>query len=72
MNELIGNGAPVSAKVGFWAILLALVVGIPLGTTAAVRRGHLADGISMVIATVGVSVPSFVLCVLSMYLSATS
>ena len=68
VNELIGNGAPVSAKVGFWAILLALVVGIPLGTTAAVRRGHLADGISMVIATVGVSVPSFVLCVLSMYL----
>ena len=68
VNELIGNGAPVSAKVGFWAILLALIIGIPLGTTAAVRRGHLADGISMVIATVGVSVPSFVLCVLSMYL----
>ena len=42
VNELIGNGAPVSAKVGFWAILLALLVGIPLGTTAAVRRGHLA------------------------------
>lgn len=37
MNELIGNGAPVSAKVGFWAILLALIIGIPLGTTAAVR-----------------------------------
>ncbi|MGN0353687.1 MAG: ABC transporter permease [Muricoprocola sp.] len=68
VNELIGNGAPVSAKVGFWAILLALFVGVPLGTTAAVRRGHLADGISMVIATIGVSVPSFVLCVLCMYL----
>lgn len=67
VNDLIYNGAPVSAKVGFWGILLALLVGIPLGTTAAVRRGHLADGISMVIATVGVSVPSFVLCVLSMY-----
>ncbi len=39
VNELISNGAPVSAKVGFWAILLALLVGIPLGTTAAVRRG---------------------------------
>lgn len=68
VNDLIANGAPASAKVGFWAILLALVIGIPLGATAAVRRGHLADGISMVIATVGVSVPSFVLCVLSMYL----
>lgn len=68
VNELIANGMPVSAKVGFWAILFALLVGIPLGTTAAVRRGHLADGISMVIATIGVSVPSFVLCVLAMYL----
>ena len=35
MNALIGNGAPVSAKVGFWAILLALIIAIPLGTTAA-------------------------------------
>ena len=67
VNELIANGAPASAKVGFWAIIFALVVGIPLGTTAAVRRGHLADGVSMVIATIGVSVPSFVLCVLCMY-----
>lgn len=68
VNDLIISGAPASAKVGFWAILLALVVGIPLGTTAAVRRGHLPDAVSMVIATIGVSVPSFVLCVLCMYL----
>ncbi|MDD3795935.1 MAG: ABC transporter permease [Lachnospiraceae bacterium] len=68
VNDLISNGMPASAKIGFLAILLALMVGIPLGTTAAVRRGHLADGVSMVIATVGVSVPSFVLCVLTMYL----
>lgn len=67
VNDLIANGAPASAKIGFWAILLTLCVGIPLGTTAAVRRGHLADGVSMVVATVGVSVPSFVLCVLAMY-----
>ena len=68
VNSLIGNGAPVSARVGFFAILAALCIGIPLGTTAAVKRGHLADGISMVIATLGVSMPSFVLCVLLMYL----
>lgn len=67
VNELIANGIPASAKVGVWAILLSLLVGLPLGTTAAVRRGHLSDGVSMVIATVGVSVPSFVLCVLTMF-----
>ena len=31
------------------------------------KRGKLADGASMVLATIGVSVPSFVLCVLMMY-----
>ncbi|MCD7746688.1 MAG: ABC transporter permease [Lachnospiraceae bacterium] len=67
VNDLIANGAPVSAKVGVWAVLLSLVVGVPLGVTAAVRRGHFSDGLSMVIATIGVSVPSFVLCVLAMY-----
>ncbi len=68
VNELIANGFPVSARVGALGILVALAVGVPLGIIAAVRRGKLADGASMVFATIGVSVPSFVVCVLMMYL----
>lgn len=68
VNELIANGFPVSAKVGAWGVLLALAAGIPLGMVAAVKRGKLPDGASMVFATIGVSVPSFVVCVLMMYL----
>ena len=41
---------------------------IPLGMVAAVKRGKLPDAFSMVFATIGVSVPSFVVCVLMMYL----
>ena len=67
LNNLAHGNLGVSFKKLNYSVN-ELIVGIPLGTTAAVRRGHLADGISMVIATVGVSVPSFVLCVLSMYL----
>ena len=67
VNELIANGFPVSAKVGALGIAVALAAGIPLGIVAAVKRGKLADGASMVLATIGVSVPSFVLCVLMMY-----
>lgn len=67
VNDLIKAGAPVSAKVGFWAILFAVGVGIPLGITAAVKRGHFVDGLSMVIATAGVSIPGFVLATLLMY-----
>lgn len=67
VNDLIASGAPVSAKLGFWGILFSLVIGVPLGTIAAVKRGKLPDAVSMVIATIGVSVPSFVLCALTMY-----
>ena len=68
VNELIANGFPVSASVGIWGVALALAVGIPLGMVAAVKRGKLSDAFSMVFATIGVSVPSFVVCVLMMYL----
>ena len=68
VNELIANGFPVSASVGIWGVALALAVGIPLGLVAAVKRGKLPDAFSMVFATIGVSVPSFVVCVLMMYL----
>ena len=68
VNELIANGFPVSAKVGAWGVALALAAGIPLGIVAAVKRGKLPDGASMVFATIGMSVPSFVVCVLMMYL----
>ena len=67
VNELIAQGFPVSAKVGIWGVLISLAVGIPLGVVAAVKRGRLPDGPAMVFATIGVSVPSFVICVLMMY-----
>lgn len=67
VNELIAQGFPVSAKVGLWGVLISLVAGIPLGVIAAVKRGKWPDGAAMVFATIGVSVPSFVICVLMMY-----
>ena len=68
VNELIANGFPVSARVGAWGVCLALAAGIPLGMVAAVKRGKVPDVLAMVFATIGVSVPSFVVCVLMMYL----
>lgn len=68
VNELIANGFPVSARVGALGVAAALLMGVPLGMIAAVRRRRMADAVSMIIATIGVSVPSFVVCVLMMYL----
>lgn len=70
VNELIGSGFPVSAEVGGLAILLAMIVGIPLGILSAIHRGKFIDKFSMTFATVGISVPSFVLSVLLMFLFA--
>ncbi|USG67395.1 ABC transporter permease [Brevibacillus ruminantium] len=70
VNELIKQGFPVSAKVGMIAIIIALLVGIPLGITSAIKRGKWADWLAMIIATVGISIPNFVLSVLMLFLFA--
>ncbi len=61
VNDVIVDSFPVSADLGARAIIFALVVGIPLGIIAALKRGKYQDKISMVIAIIGISVPSFVL-----------
>ena len=61
VNDVIVDSFPVSADLGARAIIFALVVGIPLGIIAALKRGKYQDKISMVIAIIGLSVPSFVL-----------
>ena len=61
VNDVIKQSFPVSADLGARAIIFALVVGIPLGIVAALNRGKYQDKIAMVIAVIGISVPSFVL-----------
>ena len=68
VNELIASGFPVSAQVGVLAIIVALLIGIPLGVTSALKRGSWADMASMIIATIGISIPTFVIAMLLMYL----
>lgn len=67
VSSIILSKFPVSARVGGLAILLSLLVGIPLGCFAAVHRGKVLDSIISVISTMGIAVPSFVICTLLMY-----
>ncbi len=55
---------PASAKAGLVGIVFAVVIGIPLGVIGALKQNSLADYISLFIATVGVSVPTFIVGVL--------
>lgn len=67
VDELIIGGFPASAKVGAVAIIVALVIGVPLGIVAALKRGTWSDMAAMVIATIGISIPTFVIAMLLMY-----
>jgi len=68
VNGIIAEHFPVSARVGAVAVVVSLLIGLPLGILAAVYRGKMIDWISMVFATVGISIPVFVISVLLMYL----
>lgn len=57
---------PVSAKLGGTAVLLAVCIGIPLGSIAALNRGKTLDNVIIFFATCGISVPSFVICTVLM------
>jgi oligopeptide transport system permease protein len=60
VTELIAQGFPVTLELGVVAIALALAIGIPLGIFAALRHNRPADHAAMLIAVVGIAIPSFV------------
>ena len=61
VNDVINKSFFVSADLGARSIIFALVLGIPLGIIAALKRGKYQDKLSMIVAIIGISVPSFVL-----------
>lgn len=61
VNKIIARSFPVSAAVGISAYLVALIVGIILGATAALKQNSKWDYASMALAMIGISVPNFVL-----------
>jgi len=67
VTSIILTKFPVSAKVGGVAVLVALLLGIPLGCVAAMNRGKFLDNLISVISTCGIAVPSFVICTVLMY-----
>ncbi len=68
VNDFIENGFPVSARLGGITILFILLISIPLGILAAVKNGKWQDMLIMTVATVGITVPSFVVATVLMYI----
>lgn len=70
VNDIIGYSFPASAKLGVVSVIVAVIIGAYLGIVAALNQGKWQDRLTMVIATLGITVPSFVLATSLIYLFA--
>ncbi|AYO13920.1 oligopeptide ABC transporter permease OppB [Vibrio owensii] len=68
VNELISVALPVSAKVGFIAFIFTVILGVTIGTIAALKQNSWLDYSIMSTAMLGVVMPSFVLAPALIYL----
>lgn len=71
VTQIITTKFPVSARVGGIALLVAVSLGVPLGSIAAFNRGKTIDNILVVLSTAGIAVPSFLSSTLLMYIFTT-
>lgn len=55
----LAQAFPISLKLAFWGLVVAVGIGIPLGILAAVHRGRLMDLAVMGVSIAGMSVPVF-------------
>lgn len=61
VNDILAHALPVSLKLGFLGLALAILIGIPLGTVAAIKRATIFDYGAIFLSTLGISVPGFVI-----------
>jgi len=59
IGEMVWERLPATIELALSALLIALVIAVPLGVVAAVRRGTLWDRAAMGFALFGVSIPNF-------------
>lgn len=64
VNDLLGKGFPISAELGLFTILVAVISGVALGILAALRHNGFIDYLAMGIAVLGISIPNFILATL--------
>jgi oligopeptide transport system permease protein len=67
VNGIVEEHFPVSAELGGLAMLLAIIVGVPLGIVAALRANKLTDYLVMLFANLGFAIPSFLVATLFVY-----
>ena len=67
VNSVIRESFPVSAILGLEALLIALSMGITLGMASALKQSRWQDHLFMTFASIGISIPSFILAAMLQY-----
>lgn len=60
VNDIVARFLPVSLTLGAAAMVLAILLGLPLGALAALTRHPIVDGVIRMISTLGISMPTYV------------
>ena len=61
VNEILFSGLPVTAELGFYALLIALIIGVTAGVLASLKPNTRQDYLPMSLAMIGFCMPSFLL-----------
>lgn len=61
ITPMIAERLPITLELAALSVLIGLLLGIPAGVLAAVRRGFVADYTTTSVALVGISIPNFFL-----------
>ena len=68
VNDIFRDNLPISMQLGAASIIIALLMGIPLGIISALRRNTWIDYLATALAIVGISVPVIVTAPVLLYL----
>ncbi|MFW6295135.1 MAG: ABC transporter permease, partial [Halanaerobium sp.] len=66
--NIISRRLTATIELGVFSLLIAVLVAIPTGVIAAVKKNSIFDLISMFIATIGISVPAFFTGIILIYI----
>jgi oligopeptide transport system permease protein len=68
ISTVIGESFPISARLGGMAAFIATILGLILGSIAALKRNTIIDRVIVFITTLFTAVPSFVLATMLLYI----
>ncbi len=70
--EILGQGIGTTAQLGLQAVILALIIALPLGVISALRQNTWVDYGSLFLATIGTTIPNFVIGIFLIYFFAVT